>query len=198
MSIYRPTNINKRLAGTPFSSGIGTQKGSPGNGGFLGPTVTAYQFKGCRDLLLGQRYCGGGFNGGIYKINEAFCARSSNCDVPFVDYGGHYICCGPGTCKWFVAPSCTEAFGVMPTTAASCANTLVGSCGWFVPDLTTLANPGYTCRQYWDSYRNDNYWSTTRTDGYLNYYGGVSFVNGSQFSVPPSNCYWGRAFRYTT
>jgi hypothetical protein len=36
--------------------------------------------------------------------------------------------------------------------------------GWFVPTITQLQNPGYTCRQYWDLFSSTPYclyWSST-------------------------------------
>tara|TARA_B100000035_G_scaffold239101_1_gene207387 strand:- start:576 stop:1712 length:1137 start_codon:yes stop_codon:yes gene_type:complete len=93
-------------------------------------------------------------------------------DVPPLggSYGGGYlICCSSGN-LWVVAPSSTEvqrnfyqrSDGV--TTANSNA-----ACGdWFVPSITQLNNPGYTCRTHWDSYssggNNCAYWSNTELD----------------------------------
>ena len=80
--------------------------------------------------------------------------------------GGYLICCSSSN-LWIVAPSSTEvqrnfyqrSDGV--TTANSNA-----ACGdWFVPSITQLNNPGYTCRTHWDSYssggNNCTYWSNT-------------------------------------
>ena len=80
--------------------------------------------------------------------------------------GGYLICCSSGN-LWVVSPSSTEvqrnfyqrSDGV--TTANSNA-----ACGdWFVPSISQLNNPGYTCRTYWDSYSSGGnictYWSNT-------------------------------------
>lgn len=83
------------------------------------------------------------------------------CTGSITDYNGFFICCGsPG--KWFVAPSCTQTYTNWENrvNAVSCANSLMGSLGWFVPDINKLQNPGYICRSYWDSYGGE-YWSTS-------------------------------------
>jgi hypothetical protein len=45
--------------------------------------------------------------------------------------------------------------------AVTLANSLMGSCGWFVPSVSQLQNPGSSCRIYWDSYSSTYYWSST-------------------------------------
>ena len=82
------------------------------------------------------------------------------------DCKGFFICCGPTTNKWFVAPACTEVIRSWYSTgdAVTVADSCMGACGWFVPDIGQLSNPGFSCRAYWDSYSTGAcafYWSTT-------------------------------------
>jgi len=85
------------------------------------------------------------------------------CTTNIADCKGFFICCGPATNKWFVAPSCTEVSRCWYTRgdAVTVANSCMGSCGWIVPTIGQLQNPGYSCRTYWDSYAAANYWSDT-------------------------------------
>jgi hypothetical protein len=48
----------------------------------------------------------------------------------------------------------------------------MGSCGWFVPNIGQLQNPGYSCRTYWDTTSATWYWSTS-----ANYFYAGSAVN---------------------
>jgi hypothetical protein len=120
-----------------------------------------------------------------------FCGSSGTITGSPVDCKGFFWCCGPSTCKWFVAPRCTEVCRSFNSTSngVTVANSLMGSCGWFVPDLGNLYN-GYLCRSYWDSYcvnsqqdpegnfNYDHHWSTT-TGPNASYGGSVAFRDGS-------------------
>ncbi len=171
MSIFRPSNINKRLVGTATTA----TGGSPGNAGQIGPTKTPYLNK--KENILGRR-CTGGCCCGVFKINESFCGVKEDCSN-FTDTKGFFICCGPSTTKWFVAPACTEASsnwygrGGAVTNANSC----MGSCGWFVPTGTQLQNPGFCCRSFWDSFSSTRYWSNE--DYHQSIAVNVSMVDGS-------------------
>ena len=82
------------------------------------------------------------------------------------------IACGFLLCKtagtaWIVAPSCTQVsrIWVAREDAITCANALTGHSGtWFIPTSAQLQNPGYTCRQYWDTFNTASYWSSTESD----------------------------------
>ena len=200
MSIFRPSNINKRLVGT-INTATG---GSPGNAGQIGPTKTPYCIKGlCQQLCLGQRCCGTGANGGIFRINESFCGTTQNCNIPFTDCKGFFICCQVSpTAKWFVAPSCTQVsrswYGT--SDAVSLANSCMGSCGWFVPSMTQLINPGAKCISFWDSF-SGGYWSSTQGStattgcGFGQPYGvSVPYVGGNSIGTKTTICPV-RAFR---
>ena len=161
MSVFRPSNINKRLVGTATTA----TGGSPGNAGQIGPTKTPYCAKGlCAVICLGQRCVGGaGANGGIFKINESFCGSKENCKCSICDYGGNFICCGPSTEKWFVSPFCTAVTRnwYSRADAVTLANSCVGSCGWFIPTTSQFQNPGYSCRTYWDNCCSGGHWTNT-------------------------------------
>jgi hypothetical protein len=199
MSIFRPSNINRRLVGTASTLTFGQNAGSPGNGGQIGPQKTPYFFKNtCTNLCLGQRYCGGGgANGGIFKVNESFCGKKERCEIAIVDCKGNFICCGPSTTKWFAAPSCTEVYQNWFNTSAAvtCANSVLGCCGWFVPNLSQLQNPGYTCRTYWD-FTAGAYYSTTDCSG--NIAQCVNFVTGNTTYACKTSGNHVRAFRCTS
>ena len=201
MSIIRPSNINKRLVGTATTA----TGGSPGNAGQIGPTKTPYCAKGlCAEICLGQRCCGVGANGGIFKINESFCGSKENCKTPFTDFKGLFICCGPGTVKWVVAPSCTQVSRswYARSDAVTLANSCMGSCGWFVPSCGQIVDPGRCCRTYWDSFTPSPYWTDTeRTGGFAWHYNinnGVAHTNDHHSGNNPENktfCKPVRAFR---
>jgi hypothetical protein len=80
--------------------------------------------------------------------------------------------------------------------AVTCANSLMGSCGWFVPSVSQLQNPGHACKTYWDSYTSAHYWSSTElTPGHAYF---VNFgENGFTNYTLKWNPYSVRAFRCT-
>lgn len=115
-----------------------------------------------------------------------------------VDCGGFFICCGPTTNKWFVAPSSTEVSRVWTSCgdAVTVANSTIGVCGWFVPTVSQLLNPGWSCRSYWDSYTVSRYWSSTQFDGGDAVH--VCFNNhGFTGNINKTSIYPVRAFRCT-
>ena len=117
--------------------------------------------------------------------------------------GSAYQCgrviCKNGGIAWIVAPSCSEVSRTWHlrndavTTALACT---AGATGWFVPTISQLQNPGYTCRTFWDSFSSTFYWSsteTTATDACL-----VFFNNGNSFISSKTSVYCVRAFRCVT
>ena len=80
--------------------------------------------------------------------------------------GGYFICASGGT-RWIVAPSSTQTSGHWNNraNANTCAQTVTGCSGWFVPSRGQLSNPGYACRTYWDSYSTSQYWSDSQYSG---------------------------------
>ena len=101
------------------------------------------------------------------------------CTSNITDCQGFFICCGPSTNKWFVAPACTQVSRTWfcKDDVVTVANSCMGSCGWFVPSDCQALNPGYCCRTYWDSFCTANYW--TSTDGnYSNHSKPINMSNG--------------------
>lgn len=161
MSVFRPSNINRRLVGTATTNtAVLSGRGSPGNGGQVGPKKTPYVC-GKGFFGLGCRF-DGGCCGGVFKVNESQCGVKENCQS-YCDFGGNFICCGPSTEKWFVSPFCTAVTrnwysrGDAVTLADSC----VGSCGWFIPSTSQFQNPGYSCRTYWDNCCSGAHWTNS-------------------------------------
>lgn len=121
------------------------------------------------------------------------------------DCGGFYICCGPSTQKWFVAPSCTQVAVNFSSrnNAVTCANSLMGSLGWFIPTISQLQNPGYFCRSYWDTFTSGLYYSNTSY--IVHHYGQgsntwgciVNFSNGALGACVSGTVNQVRAFRCT-
>jgi hypothetical protein len=76
--------------------------------------------------------------------------------------GGFLICC-TSTVFWVVAPNTSEVSRTwyLRDDANTRAQQVSGCTGWFVPTVTQLQNPGYTCRTLWDSFSSARYWSST-------------------------------------
>lgn len=206
MTIFRPSNINKRLGGTSSSNtlqwnpSLGSQTGSPGNGGQIGPTKTPYCVKGvcCASLTLGQRYfgTGGGSCGGMFRLKESFCGAKEKCSGTFTDCRGIYISTG-----WWLAPadiSDINATGALNwkgrSTAACCACAALGNCSWFIPTNAQAQNPGYTCRTYWDSYDSIEYWTNETINAGQNGYK-INMTNGGICNRQHNHFGPARAFR---
>lgn len=142
MAPFRPSNLNKRLVSE-----------TGGNGGVIGPRKLPYD-----DICLGCRCGGGDASNGIFRMSENQCASKK----PFTDYKGFLLCCATDCTKWFVAPSCTEVSRswYCGCDAVGVATSLMGDCGWFVPNCGQLQNPGYVCCTYWDSVCPEQYWTS--------------------------------------
>ena len=78
--------------------------------------------------------------------------------------GGYLICCSGGN-LWIVAPSSTQVCRTwyQRTDANTTANANAACGDWFVPSMSQLQNPGWTCRTYWDSAEANLYWSDTES-----------------------------------
>ena len=102
----------------------------------------------------------------------------SVCPVGTTLPDGSRIICKAGGTAWIVAPSNTQVGqtwnGTINTQVGtkccvcdwSTLNTRLINCGfnpadWFVPSITQMSNPGYVCRQRWDSFSAACYWSST-------------------------------------
>jgi len=133
MAPFRPSNLNTRLVSS-----------TGGNAGVVGPRTCPFS-----PIPLGGR-CDNLAGKGRFNISESYCSAKT----PPTDCKGFLICCGPSTTKWFVSPQCTEVSRTwhLRNDAITVANSCMGACGWFIPDIGQSSNPGYVCRTYWDSY----------------------------------------------
>jgi hypothetical protein len=108
---------------------------------------------------------------------------------------GGYLICKATSVGWIVAPITTEVSRTwyLRDDANTRAQSVSGCTGWFVPTISQLQNPGYTCRTFWNPPASNNYWSSTQfniTQAYL-----VSFGNGSVICTDKSNLFFVRSFR---
>jgi len=111
--------------------------------------------------------------------------------------GGFLICCSSPT-RWVVAPNTSEVSRnwYLIEDANTTAQQVSGCTGWFVPTITQLQNPGYTCRTFWDSFSSTTYWSSTESNS--TYACRVAFNNGNALTVTKNNTNCVRAFRCVT
>ena len=158
MSIFRPSNTNKRLVGTATTIG-----GSPGNGGQIGPKKTPYL--GGPTVDLGERFQFGCCKG-VFKTNESQCGRKEDCQCNAVDCGG-FLICKAAPVRWIVAPSSAQVNRVWDSRndANTRAQEVSGCTGWFIPTYQQLQNPGYCCRSFWDSFSPSRYWANQGQGG---------------------------------
>jgi len=110
--------------------------------------------------------------------------------------GGFLICCASPT-RWVVAPNTSEVSRTWyeRNDANTRAQQVSGCTGWFVPTVTQLQNPGYTCRTFWDSFSSTSYWSSTEVNSsfacFVDFYGIARIFNKTY-------TYCVRAFRCVT
>jgi len=135
---------------------------------------------------------------GPSKSHSSFASYIGNSGLGSAYQCGRVICKNGGI-AWIVAPSCSEVSRTWHlrndavTTALACT---AGATGWFVPTISQLQNPGYTCRTFWDSFSSTFYWSSTEinaTDACL-----VYFTNGLSFPSDKTSVCCVRAFRCVT
>lgn len=76
---------------------------------------------------------------------------------------GGYLICQSGGVRWIVAPASSQVVRswYSRNNANTTAQQVSGCTGWFVPTIGQLQNPGYACRNFWDSYSCSGYWSST-------------------------------------
>ena len=112
------------------------------------------------------------------------------------------VICKNGGIAWIVAPSCSEVSRTWylredaVTTALACT---AGATGWFVPTISQLQNPGYTCRTFWDSVPSGSptrTWSSTEFDAASAC--AVRLFNGTANTGTKTDTYCVRAFRCVT
>jgi hypothetical protein len=84
--------------------------------------------------------------------------------IPLGDpYEGGFLICKSSPTRWVVAPNTSEVSRTWSciNDANTTAQSVSGCTGWFVPTRPQLQNPGYTCRDFWDSFSLTAYWSST-------------------------------------
>lgn len=119
-------------------------------------------------------------------------------------FGGGRVLCVSSRTIWIVAPNTSEVSRIFPsrTDANTTAQSVSGCTGWFIPDVSQLSNPGYTCRTYWDSYSSTRYWSNTQyieiTGSYTGRARPVDMVTGGTLRTGATTAFCVRAFRCVT
>ena len=126
-------------------------------------------------------------------------AESCSLGTCIPQLGGSRIICKNGGLAWLVAPISTEVsrdwYSREDAVTRAIAVTSVTT-GWFVPTLGQLANPGYLCRSFWDSYSSFQYWSSTVTNA--NYAYSIYFTTGNTCILNKTCSFCVRAFRCIT
>ena len=115
--------------------------------------------------------------------------------------GGFLICKNNGL-GLIVSPCCAEVSRSWyrrddAVVQSGCCT--AGTQGWFVPTLSQLQNPGYSCRDFWGPspcFSSANYWSSTAHN--FRYACRVCFANGTATQSIMGNTYCVRAFRCVT
>lgn len=76
-------------------------------------------------------------------------------------YQGGFLICQSGGTRWIVSPSSAGVGANWNNRgiANTCAQSVTGCTGWFIPSCSQLQNPGYVCNVYWDSFSPSFYWS---------------------------------------
>ena len=198
MSIFRPSNINKRLVGfgatiTPSDS---RDLRSPGNAGQIGPKKTPYLYGTGTAFTLG--YAGdGGSCGGVFRTNESNCGVQRFYKQAASSIGG-FLICKASPVRWIVAPMSAEVSRdwYSRDDASTRAQQVSGCTGWFVPTNGQLQNPGYTCRTYWDSFSSYGHWSSTEINATCAW--NVNMISGGLGLVDKSVSFCVRSFRCVT
>ena len=109
---------------------------------------------------------------------------------------GGTIICKASSVAWIVSPYISEVSRAWANIADANtrAQAVSGCTGWFVPTVTQLQNPGYTCRTLWDLCTNSTcYWSSTQTNTYFACR--VCFATGLVSSEAKTNTMCVRSFR---
>ena len=111
-------------------------------------------------------------------------------------YGGNVICASSNV-YWISAPASSEVTrNWYDRNDAVTRAQQVSSCsGWFIPNINSLQNPGYTCRTYWESHSYSRYFSDTERPGDARYACIVNFDSGSSTFTFKSTTSCIRAFR---
>ena len=111
-------------------------------------------------------------------------------------YEGGFLICKASPVRWIVAPSSSQVSRnwYSRNDANTRAQQVSGCTGWFVPAMSQLQNPGYTCRTFWDGVPSDCYWSSTHP-GHPGAACGVVFPTGTACCAAKTAVFSVRAFR---
>jgi hypothetical protein len=118
-------------------------------------------------------------------------------------YGGGNLICKANPVRWITAPSAAEISTnwFNRNSANTCAQTISGCSGWFVPTITQLQNPGSVCRAYWQDPKGNSFWSNSDC-GYFYTIGRawrLNLSNGNAYCVASkTNSLSIRSFRCVT
>jgi hypothetical protein len=140
----------------------------------------------------------------LTPFNSSYTFPSYDCCPRKYAYEGGFLICSASNVAWIVAPSSSQVSRswFARNDANTTAQQVSGCTGWFVPTITQLQNPGYTCRKFWDAFASGGvfrYWSSSE----FNSIQAWSLTNGGvacNFNHNSKNaCHFGvRAFRCVT
>ena len=118
-----------------------------------------------RNTIIGQINQSGVWRTYLDKRCPGCCPFTTSCALGSNIEGG-FLICKSSNVAWIVAPSSSERSGTAPGGSHPAAQQVSGCTGWFIPTVSQLQNPGYACRQYWDSYSVARYWSSTAQNAF--------------------------------
>ena len=143
------------------------------------------------------------FLGTVRSLDNAFITLIAGelCINPFTQQGigvgnplgctisnsGGNVICKASNILHIVAPSSTEVsrtWYCREDAVTAAKNRTTNDTQWFIPTLSQLQNPGYTCRTYWDSFSTATYWSSTEYSAANAWY--VNFATGNA-AIPGKN-----------
>jgi hypothetical protein len=135
----------------------------------------------------------------LTPFNSSYTFSSYSCCPRKYSYEGGFLICSISNLAWIVAPNTSQVSRTWygRNDANTTAQQVSGCTGWFVPTITQLSNPGYTCRKFWDSFSSTAYWSSTEQNADCAIL--LNFPNNTS----PANCFKTntfcvRAFRCVT
>ena len=207
IAFNQPISLNSGTATLRENSSSGTivKSFSTSDASIIGQSTLQFDFP-VTDADPGQSY---------YFVVPAGFVKNSNNDqnVALTNYNftitsgtlgeafaGGYLICKTSNKFWVAAPSSTEVtcvFSQANTRAVNCAQAQAACGDWFILSCAQMLNPGYSCRQYWDSYQPSEYWTACAATSFRGY--AVNFAFGA-VSQPGFNdeFYPSRAFRCFT
>ena len=116
-------------------------------------------------------------------------------------YEGGFLICKASPLRWVVSPRSAEVSRTwyLRNDANTTAQSVSGCTGWFVPTVSQLQNPGYSCRSFWGPspcYSSTGYWSPAVHSNSNGCY--VWFGSGGAGTGGKDDTHCVRAFRCVT